>query len=86
MSYNIRRFVLGFLSLFLLTNCGTVYRDIDSDTTYLVRGIIMLEYNPGPPCTVKVFVDGFTHEYIGHFGCGTRSIEVVNPRLPKDFY
>lgn len=72
------RFKLLFLVflLCLITSCGTVYKDIpNQDITYLVRGIIMLEYNPGPPCTVKIFVDGYTHEYIGHFGCASRSVE-----------
>lgn len=65
-----------FCLLSFIASCGTVYRDIpDQDVTYLVRGIIMVEYNPGPPCIFKIFVDGYTHEYIGHFGCASRSVE-----------
>ena len=57
--------------------CGPVLSEVpEQDVTYMVRGIIMLEYDPGPPCRVKVFVDGYTHEYLGHFGCASRSVEV----------
>lgn len=68
---------LALALLLASASCGPVLSEVpEQDVTYMVRGIIMLEYDPGPPCRVKVFVDGYTHEYLGHFGCASRSIEV----------
>lgn len=85
----VRALVLGSCAAAsIYSACGPVLSEVpEQDVTYMVRGIIMLEYDPGPPCRVKVFVDGYTHEYLGSFGCASRSIEVRQQKQHRgDFY